>query len=358
MKRLHPALAPAGRLAVALMAAAALGNTATNAAAQTDALLSASGQAPHPAVVRVVVPEGAATSYGSGTLVDVRDNYGLVITNWHVLRDATGEISVVFPDGFRSGARALKVDADWDLAALLIWRPRVRPVRLAAAAPRPGDLLTIAGYGQGTYRQATGRCTQYLAPGANFPSEMVELDVEARQGDSGGPIFNQRGDLAGVLFGAGRGTTTGSYAGRVGGFLASVVPDLGAGTAAQIAVAPSGETRDSASAMATRTRRLQPPWQQSPAGSASLRDGPSGQDIATSRQFANRAASGSPAVAALSAQEHRSNLPAAVPADPTDDHPVLTWRDVAGATPFDQIKSVLAAIGILAIVFLLMRPTK
>ena len=35
---------------------------------------------PHPAVVRVVVPEGPATSFGSGTLVDVRDRFGLVVT--------------------------------------------------------------------------------------------------------------------------------------------------------------------------------------------------------------------------------------------------------------------------------------
>ena len=80
-------------------------------------------QQPHPAVARIVVPEGDATSYGSGTLVDVRDQYGLVVTNWHVVRDGTGEVEVIFPDGFRSKARPLKVDADWDLAALVIWRP-------------------------------------------------------------------------------------------------------------------------------------------------------------------------------------------------------------------------------------------
>ncbi len=158
-----------------------------------SAAQTAAGQTPHPAVVRIEVIEGPATSYGSGTLVDVRDRYGLVVTNWHVVRDATGRIDVIFPDGFRSAARPVKVDADWDLAALVIWRPRAVPVPLAAIAPRPGEFLTIAGYGQGSYRQATGRCTQYLAPRVDFPNEMVELDVEARQGDSGGPIFNGRG---------------------------------------------------------------------------------------------------------------------------------------------------------------------
>jgi V8-like Glu-specific endopeptidase len=182
---------------------------------------------PHPAVVRIIVPEGNATSYGSGTLIDVREQYGLVVTNWHVVRDSTGLIEVVFPNGFRSQARALKADHDWDLAALVIWRPPVEPVPLADRAPQPGDALTIHGYGQGQYRIATGRCTQYCAPRTDFPAELVELNVEARQGDSGGPIFNSKGELAGVLFGAGRGTTIGSFGGRVNNFLATLAPDIG-----------------------------------------------------------------------------------------------------------------------------------
>ena len=194
-------------------------------------------QQPHPAVARIVVPEGEATSYGSGTLVDVRDQYGLVVTNWHVVRDGTGEVEVIFPDGFRSKARPLKVDADWDLAALVIWRPTAAAVKLAASAPQPGEQLTICGYGSGNYRAATGRCTQYYAPAENLPQHMVELDVEARQGDSGGPIFNARGELAGVLFGAGQGTTLGSFGGRVENFLASLAPNIGSGTQGSTAIA-------------------------------------------------------------------------------------------------------------------------
>jgi hypothetical protein len=182
---------------------------------------------PHPAVARIIVTEKGAKAFGSGTLVDVRDQYGLVVTNWHVVRDAHGPVEVTFPGGFRSHARPLKVDSNWDLAALVIWRPPIEPVKLARQPPRPGDLLTIHGYGRGQYRIATGRCTTYYAPRLDYPLEMVELDVEARQGDSGGPIFNQCGELAGVLFGAGQGTTLGSYAPRVSNFLATLAPDIG-----------------------------------------------------------------------------------------------------------------------------------
>lgn len=181
---------------------------------------------PHPAVVRIIAPSGHSLSLGSGALVAVSGQHGLVVTNWHVVRDATGVIQVAFPDGFRSPALVLKTDAEWDLAALAIWRPRVEPIPLATQAPRPGEPLTIAGYGSGVYREVTGRCTQYVAPGADRPFEMVELSARARQGDSGGPILNARGELAGVLFGASFSETTGSYCGRVRQFLASVADDF------------------------------------------------------------------------------------------------------------------------------------
>jgi hypothetical protein len=174
-------------------------------------------------VVRVITPQRDGMAFGSGTLVAVNETQGLVLTNWHVVEEAAGSISVLFPDGFSSVARVLKADRDWDLAALLIHRPHVEPVSLARQAPRPGELLTIAGYGSGTYRAATGRCLQYVAPARDFPFGMVELGAAARQGDSGGPILNSRGELAGVLFGTGGGATAGSYCGRVRWFLASIV---------------------------------------------------------------------------------------------------------------------------------------
>lgn len=180
--------------------------------------------APLPAVARIVVPEKDGISFGSGTLVDARGQFGLVVSNWHVVRDAAGPITVEFPDGFRSPAQVVKTDKDWDLAALSIYRPAASPVPVSNDAPQPGQPLSIAGYGSGQWRMAAGRCTQYLAPGVDFPHELVELSAEARQGDSGGPILNERGEIAGVLFGSGPGYTSGSYGGRVLKFLASVVP--------------------------------------------------------------------------------------------------------------------------------------
>jgi serine protease Do len=192
------------------------------------ALFGTVAQTPHPAVCRVAVEERDGKAFGSGTLIDCREAYGLVVTNWHVVHEAKGKIEVRFPDGFTSEARPLKLDETWDLAALVVWRPPIAPARLAMSPPQPGDRLTICGYGQGEYLQQTGRCTDYYSPEVGEPQEIVELNVQARQGDSGGPIFNDRGELAGVLFGAARGTTLGSFGGRVQTFLATLAPDIGA----------------------------------------------------------------------------------------------------------------------------------
>jgi serine protease Do len=190
-----------------------------------DALFSdylLTGQEPRPAVARVVAPDGSGTSLGSGVLVDVNASQALVLTNWHVVRDSRSAVLVQFPDGFQSAGTILRVDSVWDLAAIVIWKPNVEPVQLAARAPVIGEPLTIAGYGRGPYREVSGGCTQYLSPGSGQPMELVELVGEARQGDSGGPIFNADGELAGILFGESGGRTVGASSPRVRAFLASV----------------------------------------------------------------------------------------------------------------------------------------
>jgi len=179
---------------------------------------------PHPAVVRVKAQDrGSSFSFGTGTLIGRSDKHGLVITNWHVVRDAVGKVSVVFPDGFTSTATVLQVNKTWDLAALLIWRPKVEPVAISNQRPKQGELLSIAGYGSGSYRFASGKVVNWTSPGKKNPFDFVEVAVAARNGDSGGPIFNMKGELAGVLFGSAQGRTDGSYCGRVAWFVRGVL---------------------------------------------------------------------------------------------------------------------------------------
>ena len=296
---------------------------------------------PHPAVVRVRADDKGGTSFGSGTLVDIQSDYALVVTNWHVVRDATQNVTVTFPNGFQTAARVIRMDKNWDLAALVVWNPgNVKPVQIAGNAPHPGDALTIAGYGSGHYRAATGRCTQYVAPGANFPYEMVEVSVEARHGDSGGPIFNDQGELAGVLFGASRGTTSGSYAGRVQQFLLTAWPDLGVPRDTMIAAAPRKEHNRSSGYVASIDGG--PGHRKQPVPSSSARpnrrnEKSPGVTVPQQQQIAPRDGA---TVAARPPAE-----PARITLDPGSKQEIA-WEDIVGHSPFQQAKTLFALIGV------------
>lgn len=311
-------------------------------------------ETPHPAVVRVLAEESDGVAQGSGTLIDVREQYGLIITNWHVVRNASGAINVVFPDGFQSGARVVRSDKDWDLAVLLIWRPRVAPVPLANDAPRPGDPLVIAGYGSGAYRSAAGQCTQYLAPGVEHPFEIVEVSTSARQGDSGGPIFNSRRELAGVLFGSDGGSTSGSYAGRVRQFLEPVW-----GAAANPANGPPPTAQNNSNASLAGAASASGPSAQSARGlqrlpavaQAGSRSGPPTAASLASQGAVSLAPLPNPSRPATETLNHDgSTIPLAPEASSTDGTVgAVTWEDFAGRTIDQQIKTVLAIIGLAAV---------
>lgn len=332
---------PAARLAP-------LGNlpyVANPPAADSPAALPLASNKPHPAVVRVVVPEGEATSFGSGTLIDVREQYGLIITNWHVVRDARGPIEVIFPDGTSSMARSVKVDRDWDLAALVIWRPQVEPVRIASNAPQPGDPLTICGYGPGIYRSVTGRCTQYYSPQIHLPQQMVELNVEARQGDSGGPIFNDRGELAGVLFGAGQGTTLGSFGGRVDAFLATLAPDIGRQPADSSEAFAKSATKDPFAVQSTADQGATSgnPWQSQP-------------DPQSKTHLVGLHAGDGIAKSGNNAAESGNLLVGNASSDPFAPLDALHPLPAPPPQPrFEQVKNALAAVGIVAIALMILK---
>jgi hypothetical protein len=303
----------------------------------------------HPAVARIVAPSDGSVSYGSGTLVHVSGDYGLVVTNWHVVNEATGPLSVHFPDGFYSLGTIQNLDRDWDLAVIAVRKPNAQPVRIADRPPQPGEMLTIAGYGSGQYREATGPCTQYVAPGLKFPYEMVELAASARQGDSGGPIFNSRGELAGVLFGEGNGRTSGSYCGRVRWFLTSIVPPA---TSPQ---APSPQTpaatQPQQQMVAERPLESLParPVSSATRGEAAAAAPPQGFVASPATAPMTNPGANSVDVATAAASTSVAPTPPVASTQAGPDTIQIGWHDIAGESFTDQAKTVLAAVGLLAL---------
>lgn len=211
-------------------------------------------EAPHPAVCRVTNDLGRMRELGSGTLVAVGDQ-AIVITCAHLFADGVGTISVTFPG--RSPLRAELLGQQKspraDLAALRIAAPNVPPVALATVPPRAGTAATSGGFGpDGRYVPNRGRVNGYLG------DEILEISGPSRQGDSGGPIFDARGSLAGVLFGTDGRTTVGTHVGVVRAFLSRLDRGGSQSPAADADVQPPQEATDPTDpAWAERVRTLE-----------------------------------------------------------------------------------------------------
>lgn len=204
----------------------------------------ASVNAPHPAwryeaptghnaaVVRVYGPmHGGMTSVGSGVLVNYRNRI-VVLTARHVLKD-TRKVFIRLATGKVYEVSVLNVDGTWDCAVLIPTKTIVgiTPAELEwgqEALLKHGERLTSCGYG-GDDKLAlnTGLMQGWSqAPGTPVggPTDWFTISGYARQGDSGGPIFNERGRVVGVLWGTDGRTVIAVQPGRIHMVLDKAIP--------------------------------------------------------------------------------------------------------------------------------------
>jgi S1-C subfamily serine protease len=183
---------------------------------------------PPPNVVRVrVIEKDNLPAYGTGALLSER----IVITNNHVVRGRKSDssIKIIFPDWTIHTASVRKADAGPDLAAIRLDEvTTVKPLRMGTK-PEIGDTLHFWGYGSAIPRKAVGVVTQFLGSrgetrrGRNVAPEedgdLLEIDTTARNGDSGSPFLNEKGEYVGTLFGSNDSEAMGSHIDTVLDFL-------------------------------------------------------------------------------------------------------------------------------------------
>lgn len=160
------------------------------------------------AVVRITCQlTNRQRALGSGVLVRWADRL-IVLTARHVVKDARS-IVVRLATGKNIRARVIVLDGTWDCAALELLEPveGVSPAICETgelASLKAGDVLETCGYGGDDKLAAnTGRLTGFTSAFKTDDglTDWIEISGYVRQGDSGGPVFNQRGNVVGILWG-------------------------------------------------------------------------------------------------------------------------------------------------------------
>jgi len=136
-------------------------------------------------------------SLGSGFIID-EDGY--VVTNYHVVRDAT-EVIVRLQDRRELKAKIVGSDERSDIALLKIEAKDLPVVKLGKSADiKVGEWVMAIGSPFGFDHSVSAGVVSAL--GRNLPSEsyvpFIQTDVAINPGNSGGPLFNLDGEVIGI----------------------------------------------------------------------------------------------------------------------------------------------------------------
>ncbi len=136
---------------------------------------------------------------------------GVVVTNRHVL-DLPLQVTVSTWDGHRLDAQVTGVANDSDLALLELADADGLPTAELRHRPlEDGEVVHAVGYPGGgavtiTEGEVVGRASGELL---GEPSDVIRVDADIRQGNSGGPLFDEDGQVVGVIFAIETGANTG-----------------------------------------------------------------------------------------------------------------------------------------------------
>ncbi|WP_018265703.1 Do family serine endopeptidase [Methylosinus sp. LW4] len=134
---------------------------------------------------------------GSGFVIT---NDGYVVTNNHVVENAT-QVEVTFDDGRTLPAKIIGTDKRTDLALLKISDGNNLPhVDWASSSPRVGDWVIAVGnpFGLGGTVTAGIVSARGRDIGAGPYDDFIQIDAPVNRGNSGGPSFDEHGQVIGV----------------------------------------------------------------------------------------------------------------------------------------------------------------
>lgn len=153
--------------------------------------------------------ERTGEAAGSGIIVGENDDELLIVTNQHVISDAT-TLSVQFVDGNVAEANLKGQDEDADIAVIAVAKNSLSgntADEIKVATLGDSDELQVGeqvvaignamGYGQSTTTgiiSALGREAEL----SNGTHELIQTDAAINPGNSGGALLNMKGELIGI----------------------------------------------------------------------------------------------------------------------------------------------------------------
>jgi S1-C subfamily serine protease len=156
-------------------------------------------------IINGVPQTGRSTALGSGF---VYNNQGHIITNYHVIAEATNA-DVTFTDGNTYSAKVIGKDPAADLAVLQIVdnfsEEKVMPLMIANSSNvRAGEQVAAIGNPFGLSGTITigivsqlGRLLPNPDTGFSIPNT-IQTDAAINPGNSGGPLLNMQGQVIGM----------------------------------------------------------------------------------------------------------------------------------------------------------------
>jgi len=145
------------------------------------------------------MPPRVQSSLGSGVLVDPS---GIVVTNYHVIRDAD-EVKVALADGREFSSNILLKDEGLDLAVLKIEGSEAFPAAKLgdSEALEVGDLVLAIGNPFGVGQTTTSGIVSAVARTLGGISDFgffIQTDAAINPGNSGGALINMAGEVVGI----------------------------------------------------------------------------------------------------------------------------------------------------------------
>jgi Do/DeqQ family serine protease len=144
-------------------------------------------------------PERRQQSAGSGVIVDADD--GIVMTNYHVIRNAD-EVQVSLIDGRSLKAQVVGTDPQLDIAILEVEAEDLTEVKLAdSSLLEVGDFVVAIGNPFGLGQTVTTGIVSALGRsglGMEGYENFIQTDASINPGNSGGALVNLAGELVGI----------------------------------------------------------------------------------------------------------------------------------------------------------------